>query len=282
MKTLKKYYEDLVLNPSPNAFCMLKPGFTQYKDEFEKQLAAKGWKIIAYCAKKFTRQEIEEFYSCHKDKDFYIKLCDYMITGHCECYSCYKRCDDPIKEMNKFKDKIRDEWGEDEMRNAMHSSDSKENVIRECSLAFNTVNEQLRITKNTIEHNNDNTNITAEKFFDALNSYTGEYKSEKLNGTFDLEKYCKVNNIDPAFVCTDENEENVFGADTITVEHTRQYGKRIIVLGKNQVGKTSGRSFTNFDDFIEAVLDRYGEHHDDPITGQEHLERIYNILIDNE
>ena len=37
--------------------------------------------------------------------------------------------------------------------------------------------------------------------------------------------------------------------------------------------------YNNFDDFITVVLDRYGEHHDDPITGEEHLKTIYNILI---
>jgi nucleoside-diphosphate kinase len=142
MRTLSKYYEDVVLNPEPNGFCMLKPGFVQYKDEFEKQLKAKGWTIVNQCTKRFGRPEIEDFYSCHKDKPFYNKLCDYMITDDCECYSCYKNCKDPIGEMSKFKDKVRNEWGEDEMKNAMHSSDSKENVIRECKLVFNTVNEK--------------------------------------------------------------------------------------------------------------------------------------------
>lgn len=280
MRTLKKYYEDLVLNPEPNAFCMLKPGFAQYKDEFEKQLTANGWKIINHCTKRFTRQEIEDFYACHKEKDFYYKLCDYMITDDCECYTCYKRCDDPIKEMSKFKDKIRDEWGEDEMKNAMHSSDSKENVIRECKLVFNVVNEQLRISKNTSRYNNDNTNIDVEDFFSALEKYTGEYKLGKINGTFSLEKYCKVNNIDPSFVCTSKNGENVFGADVIMVYNID--GRHIIVLGDNQVGESVNRVFDDFDVFVEEVLNRFGEHHDDPITGTEHLQNIYNILIENE
>ena len=35
MKKLSKYYEDLVLDPKANCFCMLKPGFSQYKTEFE-------------------------------------------------------------------------------------------------------------------------------------------------------------------------------------------------------------------------------------------------------
>jgi nucleoside-diphosphate kinase len=146
MKTLTKYYEDLVLNPEPNCFCMLKPGFAEYKDEFEKLLNLQGWKIIARCIKKFTRDEIEDFYIMHKDKPFYHKLCDYMITDDCVCYTCYKNCQDPFKDMDSFKKKIRDEWGEDEMKNGMHSSDCKENMKKECLIAFNSVNEKLKIS----------------------------------------------------------------------------------------------------------------------------------------
>ena len=140
MKTLKQYCEDLLLNPSPNGFCMLKPGFTCHKEDFEKQFVAHGWKILNCTSKLFTRPEIEEFYICHKDKDFYINLCDYMITDSCECYSVFKNCKNPIKEMDKFKEMIRKKWGEDEMRNAMHSSDSAENVVREHGLVFNKIN----------------------------------------------------------------------------------------------------------------------------------------------
>ena len=62
MKKLSKYFEDMVLSPEPNAFCMLKPGFNQYKDEFERLLKLNGWKIIKHCTKQFTRPEIEDFY----------------------------------------------------------------------------------------------------------------------------------------------------------------------------------------------------------------------------
>ena len=147
MKKLSKYYEDLVLNPEANGFCMLKPGFAQYADEFEKLLAANGWKVINKCVKKFTRDEIENFYSCHKDKPFYNRLCDYMITDDCCCYSCYKNCKDPYKDMAEFKDKIRDQWGEDDMKNAMHSSDSKTNMKSETKLAFNKINESEEINE---------------------------------------------------------------------------------------------------------------------------------------
>ena len=147
MKKLSTYYEDLVLDPKPNCFCMLKPGFVKYKDEFEKLLRAHSWKICKTCTKLFTRPEIEEFYICHKDKGFYNKLCDYMITEACQCYAVYKHIKNPVKDMESFKEKIRQEWGEDEMRNGMHSSDSDDNVKREIELAFNCVNERLVLSK---------------------------------------------------------------------------------------------------------------------------------------
>ena len=64
-----------------------------------------------------------------------------MITDNCKCYTCYKNCKDPYKDMADFKDKIRDQWGEDNMKNAMHSSDSKKNMKEEIKLAFNHINE---------------------------------------------------------------------------------------------------------------------------------------------
>ena len=165
MKTLSTYFEDMVLSPEPNAFCMLKPGFNQYKDEFERLLKLNGWKIIKHCTKQFTRPEIEDFYIMHKDQGFYHKLCDYMITEACECYSCYKRCKDPYKEMGDFKKKIRDEWGEDEMRNGMHSSDNKENMLKESNIAFNTVNEKLKVSSDNYKK------PTYQEYYDLLEKY---------------------------------------------------------------------------------------------------------------
>ena len=270
MKTLTNYYEDLVLDPKANCFCMLKPGFIKYKDEFEKLLRVHGWKICKTCTKLFTRPEIEEFYICHKDKGFYNKLCDYMITEACQCYAVYKHIKNPVKDMESFKEKIRQEWGEDEMRNGMHSSDSDDNVKREIELAFNCVNERLVLSKNKRR-------ITPENFYDALETYTGEYRIARIDGTFNLHKYCKVNNIDPSFVCTDNNRD-VFCADELQVDNTYDE-RRILVRGENQEYKTSIWVFDDFDDFVEDVLNRFGEHRDDPTTGEEHLQNIYNILI---
>lgn len=187
MKTLSKYFEDMVLAPEPNAFCMLKPGFNQYKDEFERLLKLNGWKIIKHCTKQFTRPEIEDFYIMHKDQGFYHKLCDYMITEACECYSCYKRCKDPYKEMGDFKKKIRDEWGEDEMKNGMHSSDNKDNMLKECNIAFNSVNEKLKVNIASLN------NITYQQFANMLDEYCEEMDfiglaPGRINSEYDIEK----------------------------------------------------------------------------------------------
>ena len=67
-------------------------------------------------------------------KDYYEDLCIYMASDECIAYMLYKDCKDPIKDLEKLKDKVRKTWGKDDMKNAMHSSDSKENVEREYKL----------------------------------------------------------------------------------------------------------------------------------------------------
>lgn len=116
--------------------------------------------------------------------------------------------------------------------------------------------------------------VTAEDFYNALKSYNGGYKIS--NCTFDLSSYCENNSIEPRFNCFDENE-NDFPIDWIIVEDKN--GINITAVGENQAGKGLSYTFDDFDDFVEEVLNRNGEHQDDPISGEEHLQNIYNILI---
>lgn len=163
MKSLTKFYEDMVLNPEPNEFCMLKPGFTQYEDEFLGILKTNGWKVMKSNTRRFSKDEIENLYSIHKDKPFYNKLCDYMITDDCACYSCYKKCKDPIGDMKVLKKKVREQWGEDDMRNAMHCSDTKDAVRREIKIAFaGQVNEDNNADAVQIEIDNMTPNSNGE------------------------------------------------------------------------------------------------------------------------
>ena len=119
-----------------NGFCILKPEFLDHTDDFIALLKNNDWKIIQKKKLLLNKEQAKELYSPHKDKDFYKDLCDYMSSSECLCCSCHKDCDNPIEDMKKLKDKVRENWGKDEMKNGMHSSDSIENVNRESKICF--------------------------------------------------------------------------------------------------------------------------------------------------
>lgn len=139
MKTLQQFIlESLETKKELNGFVILKPGFTQYEDDWKYLLnKSNGWDIIQCNKVKLTPDQASELYSMHKEKDFFNSLCEYMSSDECICCACHKDCDDPIKEMNKIKDKVREKWGINDMKNGMHSSDSLENVDRECKICLN-------------------------------------------------------------------------------------------------------------------------------------------------
>lgn len=128
-------YTDLAAS-TVNGFCLLKPGFANHADDLDTMLKNNGWQVISKVKKKLSKECAAKLYEKFKDKDFYDKLCNYMSSDDCVAYMCHKDCKDPIKEMKAIKHKCRDAWGKDEMRNAMHSSDSLENVNIEYPLVF--------------------------------------------------------------------------------------------------------------------------------------------------
>lgn len=135
MKSLFDYINEEKIQP--NGFCILKPGFDDYYENwFDKLTNHYGWKILKQKKIKMTKDQAAELYKPHKDKDFFNDLCDYMSSDYCWCCSCYKDCEDPIENMSKLKYYIRDEWGKSEMKNVMHSSDSLDNVRRESKICL--------------------------------------------------------------------------------------------------------------------------------------------------
>jgi nucleoside-diphosphate kinase len=119
-----------------NGFCILKPEFLDHEEDFLALLKNNDWNIVQKKKLLLSKEQSENLYSPHKDKDFYKDLCNYMSSGECLCCSCHKDCEDPIEDMKKLKDKVRKNWGKDEMKNGMHSSDSLENVNRESKIVF--------------------------------------------------------------------------------------------------------------------------------------------------
>lgn len=120
-----------------NGFAILKPGFLDKEQQFVDMLKNARWQLIQTKELKLTPQQAEELYSVHANEPFYKDLCKYMCSDYCYCVKCHKQTSTPIEDMKKLKDKIRDAWSKDEMRNAMHSSDSLANVKRESDIVFN-------------------------------------------------------------------------------------------------------------------------------------------------
>lgn len=136
MKHLSVFIKESLDTNQINAFVILKPEFLSHKDDFLSLLKNNGWQIVQQQQLKLTHKQAENLYEMHKDKDFYNDLCDYMCSDECLCCTCHKKTNKPIEEMKKVKDKARMAWGKDDMKNAMHSSDSIENVERERKIVF--------------------------------------------------------------------------------------------------------------------------------------------------
>ena len=137
MKDLVTFIKEALDTKQLNGFVILKPGFTEYEEQWKDLISkTEGWDIVQSNKIKLTPEQAADLYSPHKDKDFYKDLCKYMCSDECVCCSCHKDCEDPIEEMKKIKDRVREKWGIDDMKNAMHSSDSLENVTRESKICL--------------------------------------------------------------------------------------------------------------------------------------------------
>ena len=121
MKKLSKFLEDSQ-NKAPmriNGFAILKPGFLSYEEPFCNMLQNNGWNIIEKKRCKLTPDQAAKLYVNLNEKPFYNDLCQYMSSDNCLCCRCSKDCEDPIGDMKTLKDKVRDQWGIDDMRNAI-------------------------------------------------------------------------------------------------------------------------------------------------------------------
>jgi len=132
MKSLIQYIKEAL--GEVNGFCILKPEFLEHEFEFDELLKNNNWQIVQKTKKTLSLPEAQELYISKAKEDYYEDLCIYMASGECIAYMLYKDCKDPIKDLEKLKNKVRKTWGKDDMKNAMHSSDSEENVEREYKL----------------------------------------------------------------------------------------------------------------------------------------------------
>ena len=134
-----KHLKDAIqINNDPGKneiFVIIKPGFLQLSKEIMKMILDAGFVLIKSRVKLLQREEARNLYKIHKDKDFYKDLCKYMASG-LSIGLLFRYDGDPFKVFSDIKDSIREKYGESDMRNVIHSSDSYEHMLEEQQIYF--------------------------------------------------------------------------------------------------------------------------------------------------
>lgn len=136
MKSLTQFLSE---NKTQQALIVVKPGFTEYTPEILKMYQSGGWEI---CRMRTTRLDMglaKVLYAPHKKEDFFEPLCKYMCSGLCTAIVLTRKGPvEPyyLEDVSAIKDKIRKKWGESEMRNVLHSTDSLERLPIEIGVFF--------------------------------------------------------------------------------------------------------------------------------------------------
>ena len=141
MKPLKSKLNEIgIFNEHGNfIFTVVKPGFLNLTQKIIEKFEEKGWQVSKIRTKQLLLKEAHALYAIHKEKDFYKDLCEYMSSGPSTAiiYSKPGPMDKNIfKEVEEIKDEIRNKYGESDMRNVMHSSDSLEHMNNEKDVYF--------------------------------------------------------------------------------------------------------------------------------------------------
>lgn len=132
---MKSLVEFITEAQNKREFMIIKPEFLQYRNEILEFLKQHNIIPIQELRKTLTLPEAKKLYKPHSKEDFYENLCKYMSSGDSIGFIL---CNFGNDDLLKLKDEIRDKYGVDEMRNAIHSSDSISNVHRESKIYFAT------------------------------------------------------------------------------------------------------------------------------------------------
>jgi nucleoside-diphosphate kinase len=132
---MKSLVEFITESQNRKEFLIIKPEFLQFRNEILEFLKQHNIIPIQELRKTLTLSEAKKLYKPHSKEDFYENLCKYMSSGDSIGFVL---CNFGNSDLLKLKDQIRDKYGVDEMRNAIHSSDSGFNVNRESKIYFAT------------------------------------------------------------------------------------------------------------------------------------------------
>lgn len=137
MITLCNYINEHFNDPKKDeVFVIIKPGFLNKSADIMKMIKEEGFELVKTRTKFLTLGEAKNLYKIHKKEEWYKPLCDYM-SSDLTLGLLFKSDDkDPLKKMAEVKDKVREKFGESDMRNVMHSSDSYEHMLDEQCIYF--------------------------------------------------------------------------------------------------------------------------------------------------
>ena len=121
-------------------FLIIKPGFLNLTSTIISKLLENGWVVDRTVVKLLTLKEAKQLYKVHKDESFYKDLCKYMSSDISRGVIVKKSGDVKFLDIDSIKDAIRDEFGESDMRNVLHSSDSYEAMLNEAPIYFGSLN----------------------------------------------------------------------------------------------------------------------------------------------
>ena len=132
MKNISEYITE---QENKKEFVIIKPEFLQYRNEILELLKINKIIPVRELRKTLLMSEAKKLYKMHSKEDFYDDLCKYMSSGDS---IGFVMCNYGGTDMGKVKDEIRKRYGQDEMRNVIHSSDSGINAYRESKIYFAT------------------------------------------------------------------------------------------------------------------------------------------------
>ena len=133
MKNINQYITQQI-------FVVVKPGSLDLVPTVIERMKQRHWKVARSTVKRLQLSEAEKLYEVHKNEDFYEDLCKYMSSDLSRAFIFTRPgavSDEVFEEVARLKDQIRDEFGESDMRNVMHSSDSIDTMMKEASVYFN-------------------------------------------------------------------------------------------------------------------------------------------------
>jgi len=139
MRDLSSYLGESFRDPA-RIFVIVKPGFYKYIHEIIERFEKDDWKLEKITTKQLLLKEARKLYAIHKDEEWYKPLCEYMSSEPTTAI-IFKNDKIPMtpevfERTGAIKDEIRKEYGESEMRNVIHSSDSISHMAVEKSVYF--------------------------------------------------------------------------------------------------------------------------------------------------